>query len=238
MRYKFILFLVVLFSVVFSCQEETPLTFKAVNVTANNTDIAEINIIEATGNETVSNNINSQITKTVVSALHIGDPDSKTETSIEESISNFNNAFEAFKAEFPETPQVWEAQIDGEVMYQSPYVVSIAMTSYTNTGGAHGMVVVSFLNFDVKTGNLIENDALINDLSAFKELAKTYFNQEIEGNRDLYFEPENFTLPANIGFNDDGLILLYNSYEIAPYSTGLTEFTIPYETIEGYLNFK
>lgn len=123
-------------------------------------------------------------------------------------------------------------------MYQSPYVVSIAMTSYTNTGGAHGMVVVSFLNFDVKTGNLIENDALINDLSAFKELAKTYFNQEIEGKRDLYFEPENFTLPANIGFNDDGLILLYNSYEIAPYSTGLTEFTIPYETIEGYLNFK
>ena len=42
-------------------------------------------------------------------------------------------------------------------------------------------------------------------------------------------------LPENIGFSDEGVILLYNVYEIAPYSEGITEFTIPFEEVLKYI---
>jgi len=74
-------------------------------------------------------------------------------------------------------------------------------------------------------------------MNAFKTVAEDYFNDQIADKKELYFEPDNFVLPQNIGFNDTGVILLYNSYEVAPYSTGLTEFTIPFDDLVPYLNF-
>jgi hypothetical protein len=45
-------------------------------------------------------------------------------------------------------------------------------------------------------------------------------------------------MPANIGYNDEGVIFLYNVYEIAPYARGIIEFTMPFETISEFLKFK
>ena len=68
-------------------------------------------------------------------------------------------------------------------------------------------------------------------------MAKTYFDASIKDKSTL-FEKDNFTLPVNIGYTEEGLILAYNVYEIAPYSTGLIDFTIPYEEADDYLVFK
>ena len=81
---------------------------------------------------------------------------------------------------------------------------------------------------------LIENNNLFNDLEAFKRIAKTHFDKTVKDKNTL-FEPDNFILPANIGYTEDGLMLLYNVYEIAPYSTGTIEFTIPYEEVDPVL---
>lgn len=51
-----------------------------------------------------------------------------------------------------------------------------------------------------------------------------------------YFFGKDFQLPESIGFSDEGVIILYNPYEIASYSQGIIEFTIPYEEIESNLN--
>ncbi len=51
-----------------------------------------------------------------------------------------------------------------------------------------------------------------------------------------YFFGNDFQLPESLGFSDEGLIILYNPYEIASYSQGIIEFTIPYDTINDYLN--
>jgi hypothetical protein len=79
---------------------------------------------------------------------------------------------------------------------------------------------------------------LFSNLNAFQDIAKTYFFNEIADKKQNYFDPNNFTLPENIGFDDDGLILLYNTYEIAPYSSGLTEIHIPFDEIDSLLTFK
>lgn len=104
-------------------------------------------------------------------------------------------------------------------MYQSETVISIALTSYMDTSGAHGNLNISFLNFNAKTGKLIANTDLFNDKKAFFKLAKTYYQNNID-KKDAVFDSENFVLPANIGYTEDGIILLYNTYEIAAYSAG------------------
>ena len=41
-----------------------------------------------------------------------------------------------------------------------------------------------------------------------------------------------------MGFNENGIILLYNVYEIASYVQGVTEFTIPYAEANPYLKIE
>ncbi|MFC5194076.1 PdaC/SigV domain-containing protein [Bizionia hallyeonensis] len=223
---------------IFSCEdEETKITFSEKNFTTNQNKIVEINIPQAEGVETVKNNINASIEAMISASLNLDEDSVAKNMSISESIDKFNSEYASFKSEFPESALEWEAQIDGEIMYQSEAVISVVITNYLNTGGAHGSLVVSFLNFDALTGQSLKNEQLFNDMNAFKTVAEDYFNDQIADKKELYFEPDNFVLPQNIGFNDTGVILLYNSYEVAPYSTGLTEFTIPFDDLVPYLNF-
>lgn len=234
-HYK-ILLSICCFFILFNCKEEQKTVFTDINITTNNNTIVEVNIPQASGNITVSNQINSEIQKTIISALSIGNPDEKTSSSLEESISSFNKEYETFKTDFPESSQIWEAQIDGEVLFESSEITSISITSYVNTGGAHGSLNISFLNFDSATGLRITNKNLFNNVDAFKEIAKIHFNKAIK-EKDILFEQDKFELPENISFTEDGIILLYNTYEIAPYSSGVIEFTVPFEDAEPYLAF-
>ncbi|MDG1730820.1 MAG: DUF3298 and DUF4163 domain-containing protein [Algibacter sp.] len=224
------------FLVLFNCKKEQDTSFSDINMTIENNSIVAINIPEAGGNNMVASQINSDIQKTIISALHIGNPDEITSSSVEESITLFNAESEKFKTDFPELANSWEAQIDGEVMYQSPELISIAITSYTNTGGAHGSLNISFLNFNSETGERIQNRQLFNNLEAFKIVAERFFKRAVK-DKSLLLDNKLFELPKNIGYSEDGLILLYNTYEIAPYSTGIIEFSIPFKDIRSYLIF-
>jgi len=220
----------------FNCKDEIKTTFSDVNFTTENNTLVEINIPKANGSEVITHAINSEIEKVVIAALHIGDSDNVTSKTIEESIISFNKEYENFIKDFPESPQIWEAQIDGEVLYENSEITSISITSYINTGGAHGILNISFLNFDSATGKTILNKNLFSDINGFKKVAKTHFYKAIEA-KDILFETNEFELPANIGYTEDGLVLLYNTYEIAPYSTGIIEFSIPFEDLGSYLIF-
>ncbi|EGV42275.1 DUF3298/DUF4163 domain-containing protein [Bizionia argentinensis JUB59] len=236
MQRKFLLLSLIF--LVFSCEEEEKkLTFLEKSITTEHNKIVEINIPEAQGNEAVATKINKALQAIVITSLNF-EPEASTKSlSILESIDNFNTEYKNFNTDFPESPMQWEAQIDGEIMYQSEAVISVALTSYLNTGGAHGNLIISFLNFDALTGQLLKNEDLVNDIKTFKTIARDYFNDQIAGKEADYFEPDNFILPQNIGFNNIGVVLLYNNYEIAPYATGLTEFTIPFNDLVPYLNF-
>ncbi len=223
---------------VLSCNKATQIRFSETNISTKNNRIVEVNIPQANGASAVAKAMNSEIRKTVTTALHTGNPDGAMLTSVEEGIERFNAEYLQFKRDFPETEIQYEAQIDGEVLYQSPEMICVALTSYTNTGGAHGLYNVSFLNFDVSTGKKVSNQQLITDAEGFKKKARPYFDEAVaEKGGDALFDAENFQLPANIGYTENGLVLLYNTYEIAPYSTGIIEFRIPYGEVAPYLAF-
>ncbi|MGE5944414.1 MAG: PdaC/SigV domain-containing protein [Flavobacteriales bacterium] len=198
--------------------------------------LAEIIIPVAEGNNNITNIINSDIKNEVIKSLQIGDAETIESNSIEESITIFNDEYTNFKRDFPEVSQPWEAQIDGEIMYQSLEIISMSLTTYINTGGAQGNLNISFLNYDAKTGNRIKNIDLFNNIDDFKNVAKAYFEDAVE-NKSNAFNPNSFELPENIGYNDEGIILLFNAYETAPYASEIIEFIIPFEKVNSFLNF-
>jgi hypothetical protein len=152
------------------------------------------------------------------------------------AINKFDSEFKQFKEEFEESTMIWDASFDGEVTYQSSEIISIAINSYVNSGGAHGNSNVTFFNFNTSGKRLSFNDLFTNKSELITKV-KSYFDQETEGNNMDYFFGKEFQLPANIGFNDEGVIFFYNVYEIASYADGVTEFVIPFEEIEPFLLF-
>ena len=232
------IFLICLVAIMSCADEKSSALFNEVNITTDSNEIVDIYIPRAIGDNLVSEKINTKIDALIMASLNVGDSETNPPATLDESINNFNKEYLNFQAQFPESPMVWEAQIDGELSYLSDAIISIAITNYQNTGGAHGNLVISFLNFDRNTGDIISNHNLFSNLNAFQDIARTYFFNEIADKKENYFDPNNFALPENIGFDDDGLILLYNTYEIAPYSSGLTEIHIPFDEIDSLLTFK
>lgn len=230
------LFAICFLSFLFGCKNEVPITFSETHFTSKNNNIVEVNVPIAIENTEASKPINSAIKDFVVSALHTSYPNKPKRQSVEESIEKFNAGYNSFINEFPDSSQQWEAQIDGEVMFKNDDIISIALTCYTNTGGAHGNTIISFLNFYASTGKQVANNHLFTDYEAFKNVAKKHFYESIE-DKSILFDANSFTLPKNIGFSDEGIILLYNTYEIAPYATGIIECAIPFEEAKPYLVF-
>jgi len=237
MKFYFCALLLGLFLTFTSCVTDNEIIFKEVEITVEGNSIVSINIPKAQGDFIISDSINKTITHTISQSLNFGEENLNTKKSLEEQILAFNNEYTSFKKDFPDSAQEWEAQIDGDLMYQSSEIISIALSTYINTGGAHGILTIRFLNFDPGSGLKLENDKLFNDIEALGAIAKSYFNEFIEENDSVVFDPDKFSLPQNIGFEEEGIVMLYNTYEVAPYASGIIQFTIPYSEISSNLNY-
>jgi hypothetical protein len=237
MKFYLFSFLLGVFLILTSCVEESKITFNEIEISAEGNSIVSINIPKAEGDNIISDNINTTIYYTISQSLSFGEEHVNSEKSLEEQILEFNTEYNSFKKDFPNSAQEWEAQIDGDLMYQSEEIISIAISSYLDTGGAHGILTIRFLNFDPETGLKIENDKLFNDIKAIKSIAKSYFEEFIAENESEIFDTDEFLLAQNIGLEDEGVVILYNVYEVAPYATGIIQFTIPYNEISSYLNY-
>ncbi|MCK0108115.1 DUF3298 and DUF4163 domain-containing protein [Flavobacteriaceae bacterium S0825] len=233
MKTKFLALLLVL--ILFSCEEVTLVNFTETNNIFNENAIVELNIPKAEGTSTKAQTINKVVENHIANMLVFLEEPSDT-LQLDYAIENFDLEYKSFKDGFGESAMVWDASFDGEVTYQSPMLISIAINSYINSGGAHGNLNVTFFNFDASTGALLQFDDLFNDKEGLKEIVKTHFEEETKGSEINYFFGEPFSLPANIGFNDEGIVCFYNVYEIASYADGITEFTVPFEDVEAYLN--
>ena len=231
-RLKTIVFILTI-SLFFSCEEEINLAFSEINVLEEKEATVEINIPKAEGDDTISKSINSVLDDFTNKALNI-DSSNDVQDTFEKSLEQFNSSYLNFKNQMVEELQLeltpWEAGVDGEVTYQSNRVISIAMNTYLNTGGIHGISKVSFLNFDATTGKQLHYDEFIKDKDELKKFLKFYFEKEVES---ISFD--DFKLPETIGLSDEGVIILYNVNEIPSYTDKLTEFIVPFDEIESFL---
>lgn len=230
------------FLVIFSCKKDQPLSFNNETIEKTQNAMININYPKAEGDDAIADRINKTIENFLANEINMSEKlDSKL--SLEEAVKGFDDEFKSFKEDFSDSAQQWEVSVESEVNYETDSFICITVNSYLDTGGAHGNSRVTFLNFDKKTGNLLKRDDILNNETAFKAIAKPYFDKatqplsDDEAVQDMFFG-EDFQLPENIGFNGKGVILLYNVYEIATYAQGVTEFTIPYSEAKPYLKIK
>lgn len=235
---KRIFYILLFLSVFYSCDEEIkPINFETSSI--DKTFEADITVMfdKATGNNDIGENINSNIEKSIISTLSTSEGNSDLKSTLE----GFNNEYLTFKKEFPDaTEPVWVLNIETEKSYQSQDVITIAISTYEFKGGAHGNDKIRFLNLDAKTGSILSRNDILKNINEFETLAKEYFMKSMETqDKDLkmedFFFGKPFQLPENIGYSEDGIVLLYNVYEVASYDQGYTEFVIPFEDAEPYL---
>ena len=221
-----------------SCLEENQFEFKETAIDIKDPVTIEVIYPKINNDSDISTKINNTIETTLAEQIAFFEEDTE-DLTLEDAVTQFEDRFVSFKNDFESNAAPWEVIINSEVVFQSMYVMTIAVDSYTFTGGAHGNSVITLLNFDPETGNLFTQDEIFKQSEEFTALVEKYFKMESaskNNDNENYFFGEDFRLPENIGFNEEGVIFLYNTYEIASYAQGITEFTIPYDEIYKYLN--
>ena len=127
----------------------------------------------------------------------------------------------------------YEAILQYEITYNQHCCLSLYRDQYTFTGGAHGSTIRSSDTWSLISGRSIP---LSDFFPAGQDYRESLINQMIEQaskNPEVFFEDYQDLIAKY--FNEEhyyltpsGVAIYYQQYEIAPYSTGIVVFSIPY----------
>ena len=130
---------------------------------------------------------------------------------------------------------VFEVYYTYEVTYQNNSVVSLYTDEYMFLGGAHGNTKRESQNWNMQNGRFIElKDLYPNDSYYIINILKNINSQiakQISSGQNQYFDNycqlvlENFNLDS-FYITKEGVVIFFNQYEIAPYSSGIPTFLI------------
>ncbi|SCH53320.1 DUF3298 and DUF4163 domain-containing protein [Romboutsia sp. 1001713B170207_170306_H8] len=134
----------------------------------------------------------------------------------------------------------YEAYSEYDVTYNKNNIISIPLTTYNFTGGAHGITYLKSFNYNLLTGDkILLSDMFKKDVD-YKKVINDYINSEINKNKELYFTgKEGFNgISDNQDFyiEDDGIVIYFQVYDIAPYYVGIPKFKIDNNQFKKYLN--
>lgn len=138
---------------------------------------------------------------------------------------------------------VFEALSEFNVTYNRSCIISLYSDRYEFTGGAHGNTVRSAQTWNTDGRGRVCLRELFKCDGNVKESIIEEIIRQVQMEPELYFEDyqrlieetfdeENFYCTAQ------GVVIYFQQYDIAPYSSGIREFLIPYsETVCDPANF-
>ena len=137
---------------------------------------------------------------------------------------------EAEKNHFPINPCI--AKTEYKVHFNKNNILSISVTYYSYTGGAHGSTVIKTTNLNVDKGRILYVRDFFKPSENYEEIILKEIHRQMEEEQDKYYPDATEKLkaiPENQSFYiEDGYIVVYfGQYEIAPYASGIPEFKIP-----------
>lgn len=144
-------------------------------------------------------------------------------------IRSYEQISDEIGGEFP-----WMLSMHLNKEYLSDKLLSLHLNSETYTGGAHGYNGNYYLHFDPQTGEKADVYSFISDTVALKNLLVKNFKAQYKlkdsavmsdaGLFDMY--DKTLPLPRELAFSSQGLIAIYNPYDIAPFSEGTIVVTL------------
>lgn len=131
-----------------------------------------------------------------------------------------------------------------KLRYRSKHLTVIELDSWQYfTGAAHGIGATQFLNWDNASGTVISLEKVLTpggrpkfDAALRRAHARWQQDQpDPQADPDTWKRLWPFQPSENFAFTDQGIVVKYNSYELAPYSYGQPELLIPYEDLGDVL---
>lgn len=127
----------------------------------------------------------------------------------------------------------YEALQTFEVTYNKACIISLYFDNYEFTGGAHGLTTRSSDTWNLQTRQILKLSELFECLFSYRSYIIKKIIAQIKKNPDIYFDnyaelvEQNFN-PDSFYSTKDGLVIYFQQYDIAPYSSGIREFLLPY----------
>lgn len=152
-----------------------------------------------------------------------------------------------FTAEYKKDPNPfssWELERSISVAFSNDQLLTLLFEEYGSTGGAHPFNNQRYTVLSLSDGKPV---ALADMFSPGYETPLNVAGEKIFritrelGEADsleeqgFSFTNNVFLLNENFGVLEEGLDFIFDSYEIAPYAMGPTQFTIPYEDIQSLI---
>jgi len=158
---------------------------------------------------------------------------------IQEEIINFKNQLQTESEEYLKSAKSEEWEIRKYIAttyyivhYQKDDLLSLSVFYYSYTLGAHGYTLQRAYNFNLENGKEI----LLSDILKEKKDDVDIINQEIK--RQINLNPQEYFSEWSVFqsisqeqpfyFIEDGIVVYFGLYEIAPYASGIRYFKIPY----------
>jgi len=119
------------------------------------------------------------------------------------------------------------------IFHNNKYIIFMNKLYFFASGAAHGNYLIEYDIIDLSEEKILEIDDLINKIS--DDLLKEYINDQYEINN---FLRKNIWPPDTINFNNRIVELIWNTYSITPYVSGIIKINLNQEIIESYLTEK
>ena len=132
-------------------------------------------------------------------------------------------------------------------------VLTLLYNDYMYTGGAHGSSVDRGYCFDLSDGHLLTLQELSGDYEALSAFLLDYMVQLVESDEELAQRIDMSLAPEGSGyaemlspliregswyFDDQGMVIFSDVYEIGSYAAGSIRFVIPYDALAGHIDEK
>jgi hypothetical protein len=168
----------------------------------------------------------------------------KSNKNFDELMQSFIDEYKNFKKDFPESQQEWEIERRIDNNFNDDNILSCTSSEYSYLGGAHSNTYLTFTNFNLNSGEIIDlSDILIDGfLPELNSIVEPIFRKEKNLTEDInlteagfWFDDDKFSVNNNFSIGKDGLKFVYNNYEITAYANGPTELFIPYKSIKNLI---
>lgn len=134
------------------------------------------------------------------------------------------------------SPNLVELVASYEIKTNERGIFSLNLIVYSFTGGAHGMTVVKSLTFDTASGNVLTLPQLFKSDSSYIDTISNEIKKDIQKWQVVVIEPFDTIKPdQDFYIADNSLVVYFQLYELAPYSSGFPYFPIPLLDLQKHI---
>ncbi|CAM3178950.1 DUF3298 and DUF4163 domain-containing protein [Sporolactobacillus spathodeae] len=126
------------------------------------------------------------------------------------------------------------AQTQPTIRYNQRCRLSVSFVDESYTGGAHGMHLETVYNYNLHSGkrlslsNIIKNKKERDKVNSYLKKQMTQLKQQ--GRYDFFLDSFKGVDVKNgqFYFYDEGIVIVFQEYEVAPYSNGIIHLKVPF----------